>query len=788
MGIKKKSGSELTSRENEITDAGLEETTVSDTTPPPETPGTRQTTPRLSILEAILDKIDARLQLWPKEALKAVLKQFSRMPRCGWDTMHRFYNRKFGLSTSPADFKRKAEAAVVGEQGKRCSREMFSEQIKKKTKTVDELVEENTLQDLKLYQSARDQILKELGNIRTMRVEDVPRTTKIPNEFVDSNLMENLDQALGEIIQKKAVSTWSDLARLLQATQLAYQSIKTKAKAQSTWNESILKKIDAANTSAEVLKKARDDTLKPGKELSNGRKIMRELGLILERKDDIVEAISRLTEKAAVYQKKLDSHERRKSYAKANRKFELYRSRFYRDLGGEPTSQPNDVPAEEVKEFWATMWNKPQDDEEKDFSEYLRDFVPSGSRAPETFPAEAEVIDIIRFLPSWKAAGCDGIYNFFIKRCTSLHATIYQLIKKTCMEEEKAEDWFYKGITYLIPKGSPKKGSDYRPITCMSNLYKLTTKCVTKVMQAVVEQRGLLAENQMGTVRMVQGAKEQAMLNIALNRTAGNNLHTTWIDVKKAFDSVNHGYLIECIGRLNFPAWISKFLKRTIEEWRLSILFNNTAILDKKIERGILQGDSLSPLLFVLCMDPLSRALNAKFPKMAIKTEEDDYVTNHLLFIDDLKLFTEKEENLKTMVEETEKFFNAIGLEVNRAKSATNAEACESSALVLDANQGYKYLGITENRKSEVMRETYERIRAEITGRVKSICKAGLNGRNTIAAINEYALSVVNYYVGIVPMYHEDYQRIDEEVRKILVSNKVHLQPANTERLYLPRK
>lgn len=184
----------------------------------------------------------------------------------------------------------------------------------------------------------------------------------------------------------------------------------------------------------------------------------------------------------------------------------------------------------------------------------------------ETFPAEAEVIDTIRFFPSWKAAGCDGIYNFFIKRCTSLHATIYQLIRKTCMEEEKAEDSFYKGITYLIPKGSPKKGSDYTPITSMSNLYKLTTKCVTKVMQAVVEQRRLLAENQMGTVSQVQGAKEQAMLNIALNKAAGSSLKTAWIDVKKAFDSINHKYLLECISKLNFPAWACKFFQRTIAE------------------------------------------------------------------------------------------------------------------------------------------------------------------------------------------------------------------------------
>ena len=171
--------------------------------------------------------------------------------------------------------------------------------------------------------------------------------------------------------------------------------------------------------------------------------------------------------------------------------------------------------------------------------------------------------------------------------------------------------------------------------------------------------------------------------------------------------------------------------------------------------------------------------------KGSIKTEAEDYVTNHLLFIDDLKLYSEQENILKAMCDETENFFNVVGLERNRAKSATN---CENLGVSLAASEGYKYLGITENRKSEVSRETYERIRAEILKRVESICKTRLNGKNTITAINEYALSVMNYYIGAISLEHADYLRIDEEVRKMLVKHKVHLQPANTERLYLPRK
>jgi hypothetical protein len=54
--------------------------------------------------------------------------------------------------------------------------------------------------------------------------------------------------------------------------------------------------------------------------------------------------------------------------------------------------------------------------------------------------------------------------------------------------------------------------------------------------QAIVENRDLLAENQLGTLRMVQGAKEQALLNLAINKEYSNRLKTPWIYLKKPLD------------------------------------------------------------------------------------------------------------------------------------------------------------------------------------------------------------------------------------------------------------
>ena len=70
-----------------------------------------------------------------------------------------------------------------------------------------------------------------------------------------------------------------------------------------------------------------------------------------------------------------------------------------------------------------------------------------------------------------------------------------------------------EGYTYLIPKCENNDASQLRPITCLSNFYKLTTKTLTRSLQSYVEANNLLSMNQLGSVRKVQGAKEQTLFN-----------------------------------------------------------------------------------------------------------------------------------------------------------------------------------------------------------------------------------------------------------------------------------
>src|ERR1700752_2287460 len=113
MGLKQKSDAGQKNCKDVKTDVGEGETVTPDTTPPPEEGKPLSTYQRLDALKAILGNINAPPQIWPREALKATLRKFERVPRNGWDQIHKFYTEKFAGECSLHEFKRRAELAVA---------------------------------------------------------------------------------------------------------------------------------------------------------------------------------------------------------------------------------------------------------------------------------------------------------------------------------------------------------------------------------------------------------------------------------------------------------------------------------------------------------------------------------------------------------------------------------------------------------------------------------------------------------------------------------------------------
>ena len=80
-----------------------------------------------------------------------------------------------------------------------------------------------------------------------------------------------------------------------------------------------------------------------------------------------------------------------------------------------------------------------------------------------------------------------------------------------------------------------------------------------------------------------------------------------------------------------------------------------------ELGKGICQGDSLSPLVFVVALIPLSLILRKA--KEAYEFSESKEKINHLLFMDDLKLYSRSEKGLDSLVQTVCVFSEDIAME-----------------------------------------------------------------------------------------------------------------------------
>ena len=97
------------------------------------------------------------------------------------------------------------------------------------------------------------------------------------------------------------------------------------------------------------------------------------------------------------------------------------------------------------------------------------------------------------------------------------------------------------GITYLLPKSDePNNSKNYRPITCLTTMFKFIKFVLTEYTYSFLIDSGLIPDEQKGCKRGSYGCKDQLLINkMILEITC----QISWIDHKKALDSIPHSWI-----------------------------------------------------------------------------------------------------------------------------------------------------------------------------------------------------------------------------------------------------
>ncbi|XP_074303248.1 uncharacterized protein LOC141637696 [Silene latifolia] len=195
----------------------------------------------------------------------------------------------------------------------------------------------------------------------------------------------------------------------------------------------------------------------------------------------------------------------------------------------------------------------------------------------------------------------------------------------------------------LIPKKAIATSVlDYRLISCCTVFYKTVSKILSNRIQPILPY--LIREEQAAFVKG-RNIFENIMLSQSLIKGYARKILSQRclikVDIKKAFDSIQWEFLSQMLSSLGFPSIFSNWIMGCITNTWYSFKLNGGIAGFFPGKSGIRQGDPLSPYLFVLSMEILSRYLRVLCAKKNVSYHPkcSKLNLNHLIFADDLMIF-----------------------------------------------------------------------------------------------------------------------------------------------------
>lgn len=324
----------------------------------------------------------------------------------------------------------------------------------------------------------------------------------------------------------------------------------------------------------------------------------------------------------------------------------------------------------------------------------------------------SELRKALKQMKNKKAPGEDRITAEMLKMGgITLEHALCVLLNKCISEEKIPKPWQNAEVILIFKKGDNTNIANYRPISLLSHLYKLLTKILTNRLTnkldfyQPVEQAGFRKEygtnDHLQTVRtLIEKCTEY---NVPL--------HLAFVDYEKAFDSVETWAVLNAMNEARIDTRYSNLIKHIYENATLQVAIDEDTSTDKiKIEKGVRQGDTISPKLFTLALE--SAFKNLAWENKGINV--DGTRLNHLRFADDIVVISNDINQLKDMLEELQETSKQIGLKMNlnKTKIMTSEEtAITIEGCTLEHVEEYIYLGHAirlgkQNQTNEISRRT----------------------------------------------------------------------------------
>ncbi|XP_010506884.1 PREDICTED: uncharacterized protein LOC104783422 [Camelina sativa] len=349
---------------------------------------------------------------------------------------------------------------------------------------------------------------------------------------------------------------------------------------------------------------------------------------------------------------------------------------------------------------------------------------------------ESEVRAALFMMHPDKAPGPDGMTALFYQKA-------WQIVKGDLVSLVNGffeEGVFDRGLNTthicLIPKvAKPTRMTELRPISLCNVGYKIISKIMCQRLKKLLPD--LISETQSAFVpgRLISDnilIAQEMFHGLRTNPSCKGKFMAIKTDMSKAYDRVEWEFIDKLLHKMGFDEKWIRWIMFCVSSVEYKVLLNgqpNGLIIP---ERGLRQGDPLSPYLFILCTEVLiANIRKAEAEKLitGIKVANKCPPITHLLFADDSLFFCKvAKDQCEAILRILRNYEAASGQQINFAKSSiqfghTVAEQTKleiQGVLGITAQGGMgSYLGLPESlggSKTKVFSFVRERLQGRTTG------------------------------------------------------------------------
>ena len=434
---------------------------------------------------------------------------------------------------------------------------------------------------------------------------------------------------------------------------------------------------------------------------------------------------------------------------------------------------------ERIEEFYRQLYRKEEVDDES--SREVINKIEAKLSDEDREMCEGEIskgeIEIaINGLGRNKSPGIDGIIGeFYIEFRVELAPVLEKLFRDIEGKGGMPHSMTTGLVSIIYKKGNRDKLENYRPLTVLNGDYKILAKVLANRMKEVIGT--VVGRTQTYSIpgRDIADTISSIRDTITYMRENSEGIVVS-LDLNKAFDRVDHGYLYKVLEKVGFGDRMIGWVGRLYEGAASRIKVNGTITNEIRLERSVRQGCPLSALLYALSAEPLAALImqNKKIRGIGLPGGQESTLYQ---YADDTTVTVRDRESVEEVLQSVEQYGRASGARVNREKSEIMhfGERGEGTGETgLRENKDYfKVLGVNLGIKGKEGRDRqYEGIVNSIRKTLGFWKKRRLKLKGKVIVVNSLIMSRLVYVMNVMDVPEKVMKEVEGMVNNFLWEGK----------------